>query len=164
MHPDLVINLRDTEAHIEAVVKDGKLTNFPPFKMMDKFMGDKDLENVRFGELKNTLDVKNGNISIPKMEISSTLGYMMIAGTQNFDKDLAMKYTLEVPSFIIKDAMWNYLFKRKKKPSRNDIEEVAEGSIISSEDKKSKRSAVVDIFGNPDKFDFDFQGFKKNKN
>lgn len=164
MHPDLVINLRDTEAHIEATIKDGKLTNFPPFKMMDKFMGDKNLEDVRFGELKNILDVKNGNISIPKMEISSTLGYMMISGNQNFDKDLAMKYTVEVPSFVIKDAMWNYLFKRKKKPSRNDIEEVTEGSIISSEDKKSKRSAVVDIFGNPDKFDFDFQGFKKNKN
>jgi len=163
MHPDLVINLRDTEAHIEATVQDGKLSNFPPFKMMDKFMGDKDLENVRFGELKNTLDVKNGNISIPKMEISSNLGYMMISGTQNFDNDLSMKYTVEVPSFIIKDALWTYLFKRKKKSSRADVESVTDDTIISSEDRKSKRSAVVDIFGNPDKFDFDFQGFKKTK-
>lgn len=164
MHPDLVINLRDTEAHIEVVIKDGRLTNFPPFKMMDKFMGDKDLENVRFGELKNTLDVKNGNITIPKMEISSNLGYMMISGTQNFDKDMAMKYTIEIPSFIIREALWNYLFKRRKKPKKNDIEEVPEGAIISSEDRKSKRLAVVDIFGTPEKFDFDFQGFKKNKN
>jgi hypothetical protein len=162
MHPDLVINLQDTEAHIEATVKDGRLSNFAPFKMMDKFMGDKDLENVRFGEMSNVFDVKNGNISIPRMEISSTLGYMMISGTQNFDKDLNMKYTVEVPSFIIKDAMWNYFFKRKKRGTTQEMAN-AEDEIISSEDRHSKRLATVVIEGVPDKIDFDFKGFKKNK-
>ncbi|GAB4128683.1 MAG: hypothetical protein Fur0027_12490 [Raineya sp.] len=30
MYPDLVVNLQDTEAHIEASLKDGRLSNFAP--------------------------------------------------------------------------------------------------------------------------------------
>ena len=164
VHPDLVVNLTDTQAHIEATIKDGELTNFAPFKLMDKFMGGKDLENVRFGEMKNVFDVKNGTISVPRMEISSTLGYMMISGTQNFDKDLRMKYIVEVPAFVVKQAMWSYLSKkgRKNKPANSQENSQETDEIVSSEDRQSKRLATVEVEGIPDKIEFNFKGMKKN--
>ncbi len=166
MHPDLVPNLRDTEAHIEATIREGRLTNFAPFKMMDKFMAGKDLENVRFGEMQNVFDIKNGEITIPRMEISSTLGYMKISGKQNFDNDLKMSYLLEIPSFVIKEALWNYLFKKRRERKNRDFaqkqEQGEEEEIISSETRQSKRLANILIEGTPEKFDFDFKGFKRN--
>lgn len=167
MHPDLVVNLRDTEAHIEATLKDGRLTNFAPFKMMDRFMAGKDLENVRFGEMQNVFDVKNGEISIPRMEISSTLGYMKISGKQNFDNDMRMSYLVEVPSFIIRDALWNHLSKRRRERRSRELAErranEQEEEIISSEDRQSRRLATVLVEGTPDKIDFDFKGFRRNR-
>ncbi len=154
MHPDLVVDLGDTEAHVEAKVLNGRLTNFAPFKLMDKFMGSKDLDDVRFGELNNVLDVKNGHLHIPKMEISSTLGYLFISGNQNFDKDLKMNYEVEVPMFIIKEALWGYLFGKRKKENKAATEEVADAEIISSEERKSKKGVTVQVFGIPDNIDF----------
>ena len=167
LHPDLVVNLRDTEAHIEATIREGRLTNFAPFKMMDRFMAGKDLENVRFGEMNNVIDVKNGEISIPRMEISSSLGYMMISGKQNFDNDLQMSYLVEVPAFVIKDALWNHLSrKRRERRQREQQQRQSQGeeeAIISSEDRQSRQLATVRIEGRPDNIDFSFQGFRKNR-
>jgi len=167
LHPDLVVNLRDTEAHIEATIREGRLTNFAPFKMMDRFMAGRDLENVRFGEMNNVIDVKNGEISIPRMEISSTLGYMMISGKQNFDNDLQMSYLVEVPAFVIKDALWNHLSrKRRERRQREQQQRQSQGeeeAIISSEDRQSRQLAAVRIEGRPDTIDFSFQGFRRNR-
>lgn len=167
LHPDLVVNLRDTEAHIEATIREGRLNNFAPFKMMDRFMAGRDLENVRFGEMNNVIDVKNGEISIPRMEISSTLGYMMISGKQNFDNDLQMSYLVEVPAFVIKDALWNHLSRKRRERLQREQqqrqEQGKEEAIISSEERQSRQLATVRIEGRPDKIDFTFEGFRKNK-
>ncbi len=60
LHPDLVPYLGETEAHAEVTIVNGSLVNFPPFKILYEYMGDKDLENVRFGELTNVFDIKDG--------------------------------------------------------------------------------------------------------
>ncbi|MFT5916559.1 MAG: hypothetical protein ACI81T_003069, partial [Bacteroidia bacterium] len=96
MHADLTPYLEESTAHIEATIKDGEILDYAPFHAMAEYFGDKDLDKVRFGELVNTFDVKDGILSIPSMTINSTLGFMDITGTQSAKDDMKMDYTMRV--------------------------------------------------------------------
>lgn len=164
MHPDLVPYLGETEAHAEVSIKNGSLVNFPPFELFSDYMGDKDLKNVRFGELTNVFDIKDGRVDIPRMEISSSLGYMFISGTQNFAENLNMNYVVEVPFKLVRQAAWQAMFKKdpKKAQELQAIEEDAE--IQSADPDKNATMISITIFGNPDDFDFKIgKGKKKGK-
>jgi hypothetical protein len=152
MHTDLTPNLKETEAHIEGSVKEGSLVNFWAFQAMSAFFSDKDLNNVRFAEMTNVFDYKNGTLTFPKMEIATTVGYIFIEGKQDVASDMAYDYDVQVPLKIIKDATWDYLFKRKRERKRNkedraDDEVVDE--IISSKEQNFKRFVTVNIKGTP---------------
>ncbi|WP_338768827.1 AsmA-like C-terminal region-containing protein [Bernardetia sp. ABR2-2B] len=161
MHTDLVPYLGETEAHAELNIRDGSLVNFPPFQAFSDYMGDKDLKNVRFGELSNVFNIKKGRIDIPRMEISSSLGYMFISGTQNFDTDLKMNYVVEVPFKLVRQAAWQSMFKKNKKAAK-DLEKV-ENEIQSSDEDKDATMISINIFGTPDEFDFKLGKGKKRK-
>ncbi|MCC5945935.1 MAG: AsmA family protein [Bernardetiaceae bacterium] len=160
MHSDLVPYLEETEAHAEVSIKDGSLVNFPAFEVLADYMGDKNLKNVRFGELTNVFDIKKGKIEIPRMEISSTLGYMYISGSQNFD--LNMDYIIEVPFKLVKQAAWQAMFKKNKKAAE-DLQELEreEEAIQSSDPDKNAAMLSINIFGTPDNFDFKIGKGKK---
>ncbi len=152
MHTDLTPNLKETEAHIEGTVKEGSLVNFWAFQAMSAFFSDKDLNNVRFAEMTNVFDYKNGALTFPKMEIATTVGYIFIEGKQDVASDMAYDYDVQVPLKIIKDATWDYLFKRKRERKRNkedraDDEVVEE--IISSKEQNHKRFVTINIKGTP---------------
>jgi hypothetical protein len=154
MHPDLVPYLEETEAHAEMIIKNGSLVNFPPFELFSDYMGNKDLKNIRFGELINVFDIKNGRMDIPRMEISSSLGYMFISGTQNFDTDLKMNYVVEVPFKLVRQAAWQAMFKKNPKAVQ-DLEIIEnDAEIQSSDPDKNKTMISINIFGTPDNFDF----------
>jgi hypothetical protein len=148
MHTDLTPNLKDTEAHIEVTITDGRLTNFGPFDMMARFSGDKDLNNVQFGEMVNVIDIKNGIITIPRMEVSTTLGYIFISGRKNFD--LKMDYTIEVPMKVIRQAMWNALVGRKRK-NKSDLE--MEEEIQRAREDGREMFVSLQITGTPDNYE-----------
>ncbi len=56
--------------------------------------------------------------------------------------------------FIIKEALWGYLFGKRKKENKAATEELADAEIISSEERKSKKGVTVQVFGIPDNIDF----------
>ncbi|NJL14769.1 MAG: hypothetical protein HC913_18390 [Microscillaceae bacterium] len=66
LHTDLVADLKETEAHIEATIRDGSLVNFAPFQMISNYVGDKDLNFVRFAEISNTFDIKMAQLRFPE--------------------------------------------------------------------------------------------------
>ncbi len=149
LHTDLVVNLKETEAHIEATIREGSLVNFAPFQMMSSYVGDKDLSNVRFAEISNTFDVKNGTISIPRMEIATTLGYLFISGKKTLD--LQMDYIIEVPFKVIKQATWNMLFNKKKNKSKEEQE--VEEEIMRAREDGRELFVKINITGTPDKYE-----------
>ncbi|WP_375562559.1 AsmA-like C-terminal region-containing protein [Bernardetia sp. OM2101] len=162
MHTDLVPYLSETEAHAELNIRDGSLVNFPPFEAFSDYMGDKNLQNVRFGELANIFNIKKGNVDIPRMEISSSLEYMFISGTQNFDTDLKMNYVVEVPFKLVRQAAWQAMFKKNKKAAK-DLEKI-ENEIQSSDPDKNAAMISINIFGTPEDFDFKMgKGKRKRK-
>ena len=153
MHTDFTPDLQETQAHIEGTIREGSIHQFAPFRAMSDFFADKDLDNIRFAEMTNTFDYQNGIISFPKMEIATSVGYIFIQGKQSLDT--SMDYEVQVPLKIIKQATWDYLFKRKKSAQAGqtglDGDEVVE-DIISSREKGYKKLVNIRINGKPDNY------------
>jgi hypothetical protein len=154
MHADLTPYLEESTAHIEATIKDGEILDYAPFHAMAEYFGDKDLDKVRFGELVNTFDVKDGILSIPSMTINSTLGFMDITGTQSAKDDMKMDYTMRVPLKVIKKATFSKIFNKDKK------EGAGKDEIIEDEGKGLRMN--VRITGTPDDYKIKL-GKKKEK-
>ncbi|MFN3918245.1 MAG: AsmA-like C-terminal region-containing protein [Flavobacteriales bacterium] len=156
VYPDLAVDLKKSDAHIEVKVKEGRLVNFSALHAMGEFMGDKDLDNIRFAEMENTMDLKNGTLTIPKMKIASTLGYIYLSGTQELEDKMKMKYEVQVPLSLIKEASWNYMkskVSKGKNKSEVDIDKVQD-EIIADQKGLVKKYVTVTILGDVDDYTF----------
>jgi hypothetical protein len=165
-YPDFTADLNKTTAHIEATIKNGRLLNFTPLHAMADFMGDRDLDNIHFGELTNTIDVKDGHIQIPSMKLASSVGYMFLSGKQNFDKDKRMDYEIKLPLSLVKQASWNLmkskLFGKRKTNQAQTVEPEAlpddaelveeEKEIIGSQKGLIRKYITVRIEGTSENF------------
>jgi hypothetical protein len=154
LHPDLVPDLAHTTVVAEVTVTEGRLARFGPLHAMADFMGDKDLDNVRFGELSNTFTFRDGSLHIPEMKITSTLGYMYLSGRQGVDLD--MDYTMRIPLGLVKRASWNMLKSKLRGTGRNKDDEQelerAEEEIVSAQKGPLKGYLTVNVTGNPDDY------------
>jgi hypothetical protein len=154
MHPDLVPDMAHTTVVADLTVRDGRLSNFAPLHAMADLMGQKDLDNVRFGELTNTFTFRDGALHIPEMKITSTLGYMHLSGRQ--DVDLNMNYTMRIPLGMVKQASWNMLKSKLRGTGRNTEEEQelerADEEIISGQKGPLKGYLTVNVTGTPDDY------------
>jgi hypothetical protein len=163
LFPDLAVDLAKTTAHIELKLKDGMIQNFSPMHSLSTFMGDKNLDKIKFGELDNVIDFKNGIVTIPKMQIASTLGYLYLKGTHTTNMD--MDYEFDVPLSLIKKASVNAMRsklginQKKSNQKLNDMEE----EIISGQSGLQKYLRVI-MKGNMnnENLDIKLDGVKRN--
>jgi hypothetical protein len=95
MNKDLHIDPASVIANIEASILNGQLINFEPMKKLSRFVNEKELEHIRFSELKNNIYIENQKISIPEMLIKSNVTTISISGTHTFDQ--VMDYKLALP-------------------------------------------------------------------
>ncbi len=112
VHPDLTPIMDNSEAQINVNIYDGELVNFTPIQAMSSYFKDKNLNIVRFDTLRNTLSFKNNTLSIPSMNINSSLGYLEISGSQAMDKQ--MEYYLRIPLKLVTQAGFSKLFGKKQ--------------------------------------------------
>ena len=140
-----------TESHIKA-----SLNNFAAFSAMTDYFTDKNLNNVRFDTLKNTLQLKNGALTIPNMNLNTSLGYFEIAGTQGVD--LTMDYTMRIPLKVIARAGMQRLFGKKDRDTSNQVDD-----IQYRDQSKRTRFVTVNIAGTPDDYKVSLGKGKKRK-
>ncbi|MEM1136030.1 MAG: AsmA-like C-terminal region-containing protein [Bacteroidota bacterium] len=153
LHADFTPYLEGSEAHMDVKILDRRLENFPPMDMMAEYFGENKVKNIRFGELSNVFDFKDNQLSIPKMEISSTLGFINISGKQSMD--LNMDYYIQVPFKVIGKAVKNSLFGVKD-------DKADEQEIISNEGK-NRLFLNVRVSGNPDEYDIELKKARNKK-
>ena len=55
---------------------------------LSDYMGNRNLLNIRFDTLQNSLNVNKGKVTIPAMSIESTLGHMELSGTHDNDQNI----------------------------------------------------------------------------
>lgn len=83
------------KADIQASIVDGELNNFAPMQKLSFFLRRRELANIRFSELQNNIHIENRIVSIPEMEIRSSVSNISIFGTHTFDQE--MEYHLRFP-------------------------------------------------------------------
>ncbi len=84
-----------TKSLINFSIKDGALVNFAPIANIKNFvLKDRNLDNIRFAELKDKLEVDGNKVYVQRMEISSTALHMFVEGVyglKGFDTDLVIQ-------------------------------------------------------------------------
>jgi AsmA-like C-terminal region/AsmA family len=146
IHPDLTPIMDRSEAQIDVNIYDGELTNFAPIQAMSSFFNNKNLNLVRFDTLRNTLSFKNNTLSIPSMNINSSLGFLEISGNQAMDKQ--MEYYLRIPLKLVTQAGFRKLFGKKQEEVDPD-----QVDAIQYRDKDRKTHFInLKITGTPDDY------------
>ncbi|WP_350285787.1 AsmA-like C-terminal region-containing protein [uncultured Croceitalea sp.] len=112
VYPDMVPDLDQSSIEMDVKVLNGKLKNYDPMLALSDYMGDKNLRNIRFDTLQNSLAIDQGKISIPAMTIESTIGHMELSGTHDSDQNI--DYYLRIPWKTVRKAAWQKLFGSKK--------------------------------------------------
>lgn len=131
MHPDLTPIVEHSTAHMELTIIDGSLVNFGPMEAMSSYFQDQNLRLVRFDTLQNTLDLNYGVLSIPAMNINSSLGFMEISGKQSLD--LSMEYFIRIPLKMVTQVGVRSLFGKKS------AEEIPEDQIDEIQVRNSEK-------------------------
>ncbi len=150
LHPDLVPILRDSDAHIELQIVEGSLQQFAPLEALASYFQDRNLRNVRFDTLRNTLDLAQGALSIPTMTINSSLGFIEMEGKQAIEGNMDMNYQVRVPLQLVSEVGFSQLFRGKKQA---EVDPDQEDAIIYRDGSRKTRFLQVNIVGNPDQFD-----------
>ena len=146
VHPDLTPIMDHSEAQIDVNIYDGELMNFAPIQAMSTYFSNKNLNMVRFDTLRNILSFKNNTLSIPSMNINSSLGYLEISGNQGMDKH--MEYYLRIPLKLVTQVGFRKLFG--KKPEEVDPDQV---DAIQYRDMDKKIHFInLKITGTPDDY------------
>ena len=142
IYPDLSINLDTSSAVFNMNLKDGRVKNFAPLHAIARYTGNKDLDNVQFGELQNSFTLTDGVVSVPLMNISSTLGLILLEGEQGLDGE--MLYLARIPVKLIRETAWNVLSNRQRKDPE-DQEEI--------QTMQTQKFAIITIYGKGDTLD-----------
>ena len=119
---ELDIDLASLYALIDMSVEQGELNNVESMKSLSRFVELQELMNVRFATLKNQFEIKNKNISFPKMEIQSNALSLLASGTHHFDNTINYKIKLTLNELLAKKA-------RKNKKQNDDFGEVADDGL-----------------------------------
>jgi len=121
MDKNFNINTESIIATIDASITNGQLINFEPMKKLSKFVDEKQLENIKFSELKNKIFIEDNKIVIPEMEIKSNVSNISVLGTHSFNQE--MDYKLAVP-------LKNFKKKHDKDEAFGAIEEDNKGNSV----------------------------------
>jgi hypothetical protein len=147
VHPDLVPIIDDSELTIDLLVKNGELIDFPVMMAMSDYFKDRNLSRVRFDTLQNQLNLNNGVLKIPRMNINSTIGFFEIQGEQG--TDMSMDYLVRIPWSLVTSAAKQKLFGKKEgTTSESQVDE-----IQFREDEKNVKFVNIRITGTTDQYE-----------
>ena len=141
--PDFSFDLARLTGKIKVKMTDGALINYAPLEEMGKYFKNKDLNYIKFDELKNTMIFNGGKMLLPFMTINTTLGTINLMGYQTVDYD--MSYDIQVPIKLVAGSALNSLFASKKgdDDKKDEVKKGGKGKYI-----------TVHISGSEDKYKF----------
>ena len=109
---------------LDLEISDGELLEFTPLMSMSDYISVEELERIKFSTLENQIEIKDGNIEIPFMEIHSSAIDIALAGTHSFENEI--NYDIKI---LLNEILGNK-FKRKNK------KKVSEFGIVETDNTK----------------------------
>ncbi|HVY73772.1 MAG TPA: AsmA-like C-terminal region-containing protein, partial [Puia sp.] len=146
VHPDLMPIMDKSEAQIDVNIYDGELDNFAPLQALSTYFSDKNLNKVRFDTLRNQLSFKNNTLSIPAMNINSSIGFLEVSGSQGMDEH--MEYYLRIPLKLVTHVAFQKLFGKKQE----EVDPDQVDAIQYRDANKKVRFINLKIVGTPDDY------------
>lgn len=93
-------------AKADVTIENGALINYEPLQELSAFAKIEDLKNVKFKSLKNTIEIFDQTIYIPKMRIENNALNLEIEGTHTFDNYMKYSMGLSVAELLATKANW----------------------------------------------------------
>jgi hypothetical protein len=144
LHADMVPIIDDSEIKLDVEVKQGRLEHYSALDALSDYFKDKNLSRVLFDTLHNQFQINNGTLSIPKMTINSSLGFIQISGKQ--DMNMNMEYYLRIPLKMVTQVGMARLFGKTKDTGNQDDE------IQYRDESKRIRFVNIKLTGTPDDY------------
>ena len=126
--PELKVDMPSSVAQFNVIVSDGALINFTPLQAAGKFLDSKDLNNVRFDILRNSFTLMDSRIFIPRMNVESTVGQMLIVGDQGLDGSYL--YLVRVPQKLAREAARSALSEGAKDDGEDQVSQMKRGNFL----------------------------------
>ena len=97
---DLHCNTNRIYTQSNLTIENGELNNYEPMLALSKYVKGADLKNIKFNTLKNIIEIKNGTIIIPTMEIKSSAMDVTLSGTHSFDNIVDYHFQLYLSQLL----------------------------------------------------------------
>lgn len=104
------------QAQATVTIVDGALINVQPLAHLSRFIALDELMNLRFATLQNTITLRNGRVSIPNMQINSSVLGLSASGEHHLNG----RYLYRV-KVGLGDILFNRLRARKRSIEENAI-------------------------------------------
>ena len=112
----------------DVVIKNGVIKDFSPLFSLSKFIELEELREIKFSEIKNSIQINNRKIVIPKMDVSTSVLNFKMEGIHSFDNEIDYHFELFLKELLAK--------KWKAKQKKNNDSEF--GFVVEEENKGSK--------------------------
>jgi len=124
INPDLSLNIDLSTAMFYVTLEQGRVKNFAPLNALSRFTGKKELTNLKFGKLSNPrgFTLSDGKIDVPLMKIESTVGVILLEGTQYLNGDFL--YLARAPWDLVKETAWNLLTGPQKGAEEEEVKQM----------------------------------------
>lgn len=132
----LIIDEKDVTADINLEIKNGELIDFEPAESLSRFIELKELEHIKFSELKNNILIREKIVSIPEMSINSSAFDIIVSGTHTFENYFDYKLKVNLSEILTGKA-------------KNKLEN-QEQFVIEEEGRRA--ALYLSIYGTPDDF------------
>jgi hypothetical protein len=126
--PELNVDMPTSTAQFNVTVNDGALINFTPLQAAGKFLDSKDLNNVRFATVRNSFTLMDSKITMPLMNVESTVGQLLIQGEQGLDGSYL--YLVHVPTKLAKEAARSAMSEGAKDDGEDQISQMKRGRFL----------------------------------
>jgi hypothetical protein len=120
------VDLKSVVGLGELEITKGRLKDYKSLEALSKFVELKELRDIKFSDLKNTIEIKNGVITIPNMKIKNNALNLELNGTHSFDNE--MDYNIKI--FISDILAAKYDFVKRRKEKKVDQEKGGIGTYI----------------------------------
>ena len=112
---DFTCDLKKIVAQGDISITNGELTDYAPMMELSKFADVNDLKHLKFDKLTNTIQILDGKILIPQMELKNNALNIALSGTHTFP-DNYLDYRIRV-------KLSDVLRKKRNKPVNTEFEE-----------------------------------------
>jgi hypothetical protein len=126
--PELKVDMPSSVAQFELKVSDGAMINFTPLQAAGKFLDNKDLNNVRFDEFRNSFTLIDSRIILPRMNVESTIGQLLIMGEQGLDGSYL--YLVRVPKKLARAAARSAMSEGSKDDGDDQVVQMKLGKFL----------------------------------